>query len=126
MKSGAYKENIKLDNFKMSIAKVDLSGTPGIQYKWMDNQNKPVAEFTSFDWWDGKNIENLRVNDNYKKQGLSYQILDYATKTIGCKFLAVNKDNEVAKHVYDKYGFIVSEEDTNKYYMKLKIRRKFL
>lgn len=114
-----YKDNIKLDSFKMTITEVDLSGTLGSQYKWIDTQNNPVATFTTFDWWDGKNIENLKVYDTYKKKGLSYQLLDYAIKKLGCKFLAVDKGNEVAKHIYDKYGFKVSEEDENKYYMQL-------
>lgn len=85
----------------------------------MDKQNNPVAQLTTFEWWDGKNIENLKVYDDYKKKGLSYQLLDYAVNKLNCKALAVDKDNEIAKHIYDKYGFKVVDQDTNRYYMQI-------
>lgn len=113
------KSNIKLSDFKMFITKVDLNGTSGIQYKWKDDKNNLVAKFTTFEWWDGKNIEDLAVADDYKGKGLSYQLLDYATIELNCKCLAVDKDNKIAKHIYDKYGFKVVDEDNNRYYMQI-------
>lgn len=118
MKWGVRKDKLSLNTFQLSIRNVNLSGTQGTTYTWL-NKKKQVAQFTTFDWWDGKNIENLKVYDGYKGQGLSYQLLDYATKKLGCKSLAVKKDNKIAKHVYDKYGFKVSEEDADTYYMQL-------
>lgn len=113
------KSSIKLSNFKMSSKKVDLNGTSGTQYEWKDNKDNLVAKFTTFEWWDGENIEGLVVTDDYKKKGLSYQLLDYATKELGCKCLDVDKNNKIAKHVYDKYGFKVVDYDDDLYYMQI-------
>jgi hypothetical protein len=115
--------NIKLSDFKMSTKNVDLNGTPGVQYNWKDSKGNLVAKFTTFKWWDGKNIEDLAVSNNYKKKGLSYQLLDYATKELNCKHLAVDKDNKIAKHVYDKYGFKIADQDNNRYYMELETKK---
>ena len=82
-----------------------LGKTPSIQYKWHTKNGNLVAKFKIWDWWDGKNISDLEISENYKGLGLSYQLLDYATKRCGAKNLAVNKSNTVAKYVYDKYGF---------------------
>ena len=62
---------------------------------------------------------NLEINEKYRGLGLSYQLLDYATKICGARNLAVKKDNTIAKHIYDKYGFHVTEEDDEYYYMSL-------
>lgn len=79
-----------------------------------------VAEFKTWDWWDGKNVSDLEIDKKYRGLGLSYQLLDYATKKCGVKNLAVRKNNTIAKHVYDKYGFEITEEDDDMYYMTLK------
>lgn len=118
-----HKNTIKLSNFKMSIKEIDLFGIPAIQYKWTDDKGSLVAKFTTFKWWDGKNIENLKVYAGYRKNGLSYQLLDYAVHELNCKCLAVDKDNEIAKHVYDKYGFKVVAQDKNKYYMQINLQQ---
>lgn len=64
-----------------------------------------------------KSTKHNMVYPKYRKQGLSYQVLDYATKTVGCKNLAVSKSNKIAKHTYDKYGFKTTEQDSDYYYM---------
>lgn len=97
-----------------------LGKTPAIQYKWSDKSGNPVTEFKTWDWWDGKNVSDLEINEKYRGQGLSYQLLDYAVKKCGAKNLAVNKNNYIAKHVYDKYGFEITDQDDDMYYMSLK------
>lgn len=97
---------------------IKLGNTPAKQYTWY-NRDTWVAKFDTFDWWDGLNVEDLEVNPKYRGQGLSYQLLDYATKELGVKNLAVAKDNKIAKHVYDKYGFKVTDEDDDYYYMSI-------
>ena len=119
MKWGVRKTN-KLKSFELTEKKVDLNGTPAKQYTWSDRDGETVAEFKTFNWWDGKNLCDLEVSTKYRKQGLSYELLDYATMKLGCKNLAVEKNNSIAKHVYDKYGFEVTEEDGDRYYMSLK------
>lgn len=106
-----------LSDFNMTSTKVKLGKTPAAKYQWFDHKGNAVAKFTVFNWWDGKNIEDLRVYAQYKNHGLSYQLLDYATKKLGVKSLAVEKSNTRAKHVYDKYGFKVTETDEKYYYM---------
>lgn len=72
---------------------------------WLDGKN-PVAvvvvrkESEIYTW-----ITSIDIFPRYRGYGLSYQILDYATKRMGANCLTVAKDNEIAKKVYDKYGF---------------------
>lgn len=64
-------------------------------------------------------IVSLDVNNEYQGHGLSKQILDFAVKQLNCKYLSVNKNNKLAKKIYDDYGFKVYEQDDNMYYMTL-------
>lgn len=96
-----------------------LGKTPSIQYTWRTNNGDIVAEFKIWDWWDGKNVSDLEIREKYRRLGLSYQLLDYATKRYGAINLAVEKSNTIAKYVYDKYGFHITEEDNKYYYMSL-------
>lgn len=109
----------ELKNLNMTTEQVMLGKTPSIHYKWHTKNGNRVAEFKIWDWWDGKNISDLEMSENYKGLGLSYQLLDYATKRCGARNLAVKKSNTIAKHVYDKYGFQVTDEDNAYYYMSL-------
>ena len=90
-----------------------------IQYTWYTNNGDIIAKFKIWDWWDGKNVSDLEISEKYRGLGISYQLLDYATKQCGARNLAVKKNNTIAKHVYDKYGFQVTEEDNEYYYMSL-------
>lgn len=109
----------ELKNLKMTTKQVMLGMTPSTQYTWHTQNGDTVAEFKIWDWWDGKNVSDLEINEKYRGLGLSYQLLDYATKRCGAINLDVKKDNTIAKHVYDKYGFHVTEEDDEYYYMSL-------
>ena len=107
-------------SFSMNKSKVMLGNTPAIQYKWTDRKGKPVAEFKIWDWWDGVNVSDLEISKDYRGKGLSYELLDYAVNKCGARNLAVRKNNTIAKHVYDKYGFETTEEDDTYYYMSIK------
>lgn len=109
----------ELRNLNMETKQVMLGEIPSIQYTWQAKNGEYVAEFKIWDWWDGKNISDLEISGNYKGLGLSYQLLDYATKRCGAKNLAVKKSNTIAKYVYDKYGFQLTDEDYEYYYMSL-------
>lgn len=87
-------------------------------YLWLDN-DQLVCIVGSCKYRDDstKWIVSLEVMPKYKGYGLSRQILDFAVKTMKCKYLSVNKSNEIAKHVYDKYGFKVYQESDTMYYM---------
>ena len=106
-------------NLNVTTEQVMLGKTPSIQYKWHTENGNLIAEFKIWDWWNGKNISDFEISENYRGLGLSYQLLDYATKRCGAKNLAVNKSNTIAKYVYDKYGFQVTDEDAEYYYMSL-------
>lgn len=109
----------ELRNLNMTTKHVMLGKTLSIQYTWHTKNGDVVAEFKIWNWWDDKNVSDLEISENYRGLGLSYQLLDYATKKCGARNLAVKKGNTIAKHVYDKYGFQVTEEDDEYYYMSL-------
>lgn len=89
-------------------------------YIWFDNDNL-VAQVGSCEYLDDgtKWIVSLDIIKDYKGHGLSKQILDFATKTMKCKYLSVDKNNKLAKMIYDQYGFKVYYEDDKMYYMTL-------
>lgn len=118
-RNGEMEISKELRNLNVATKQVMLGKTPSIQYKWYTKNGDHVAEFKIWDWWDGKNVSDLEINKKYRGLGLSYQLLDYATKKCGAKNLAVRKNNTIAKHVYDKYGFEVTEENDEYYYMSL-------
>lgn len=64
-------------------------------------------------------IQGLELFNDGKGKGLSYRLLDYATRDLGATNLSVNKSNTVAKHVYDKYGFETYDQNDSMYFMKL-------
>nr|DAO98194.1 MAG TPA: metallophosphatase domain protein [Bacteriophage sp.] len=100
-------------------------------YLWMNRDNKLVCYVGSCEYTDDhtKWIVSLEILPEFKGHGLSKQILDFATKNMNCKYLSVNKDNKLAKSIYDKYGFKVYTTDDNMYYMtidpKAKINESF-
>ena len=87
-------------------------------YMWMDN-DKLVCVVGSCQYTDDntKWIVSLEITSEYKGHGLSKQILDFAVNTMKCNYLSVNKNNKIAKYIYDKYGFKVYYEDKTMYYM---------
>lgn len=89
-------------------------------YIWFDN-DKLVAMVGSCEYTDDKTkwVVSLEITKEYQGYGLSKQILDYAVKTMNCKYLSVNKNNEIAKKVYDDYGFKVYQQSDTMYYMTL-------
>lgn len=89
-------------------------------YIWFDN-DELVAMVGSCEYTDDKTkwVVSLEITKKYRGYGLSKQILDYAVKTMNCKYLSVNKNNAVAKKIYDEYGFKVYQEDKTMYYMTI-------
>ena len=81
-------------------------------YAFMDN-DKLVAivavdlshKDTEHNW-----ITAIEVTNDYKGYGLAKQLLDYAVKQLHGNALAVQNDNDIAKHTYEKYGFKASKE----------------
>ena len=79
---------------------------------------EPQAVINTEKKQDGIWIQGLEVFEKAKGQGLSYELLDVATKELGATKLSVNKRNKIAKNIYDKYGFETFKEDDSMYYMK--------
>ena len=82
-----------------------------------------------FIWYDGDElvatlrireqwISNLFVSPRYRKQGLSYDLLDIAT-IFGASKLSVRKTNQIAIHVYREYGFEIFDENDEFLFMKI-------
>ena len=89
-------------------------------YMWFKDDNL-VCYVGSYQYTDDntKWIVSLEILPEYRGYGLSTQILDFCVKSMKCKYLSVNKNNELAKKIYDKYGFKVYHEDKTMYYMTL-------
>ena len=90
-------------------------------YMWMNGDDELVCYVGSCEYTDDhtKWIVSLEIVPKYKSHGLSKQILDFATKTMKCKYLSVSKDNKLAISIYKAYGFRVYYEDKNMYYMSI-------
>ena len=67
--------------------------------------NKIACVFMVFNDRGHRIINNFEVTPDYRGQGLSKDLLDFAVKKKGANHLWVNDDNKIAKHVYIKYGF---------------------
>ena len=55
-------------------------------------------------------LQAFRVDKNYKKQGLGQKLIEYVLKDLESEgytefTIGVEEDNEIAKHIYFKYGF---------------------
>lgn len=89
-------------------------------YIWFDC-DELVAMVGSCEYRDDKTkwVVSLEITKNYRGYGLSKQILDYAVKNMNCKYLSVNKNNKIAKKVYDDYGFKVYRESDTMYFMTI-------
>lgn len=105
--------------FNVIKTKIKLGDTHAVKYVLTDNRGFKAAQFEIWNWRDGKNISGFEIFGHYKGKGLSYGLLDFVTKKLGVKNLAVEKANLIAKHVYDKFGFEITEEDETLYYMSL-------
>jgi ribosomal protein S18 acetylase RimI-like enzyme len=64
-------------------------------------------------------IQGIELFGDSKGKGLSKYLLDLAVMDLGATHLSVNKKNSIAKHLYDKYGFEVYDEDDTMYYMRV-------
>lgn len=89
-------------------------------YMWF-KENDLVCYVGSCQYTDDntKWIVSLEILPEYRGYGLSNQILDFCIKNMKCRYLSVNKNNELAKKIYDKYGFKTYYEDKTMYYMTL-------
>ena len=106
-----------ISDFYLTTNKVMLGKILATQYRWTDKSGNKVAEFKIWDWWDGVNVSDFEIYEKYRGKGLSYQFLDYAVNKCGAKNIAVNKTNFIAKHIYEKYGFEIIEQDDDMNYM---------
>ena len=97
-----YKSSIKFLRY------IDINDTA---YLYFDNNN-PVAVVAveSSERDDGTRwITAIEVLKDYQGYGLGNQLLDTAVKDLKGNSLSVAKDNEVAKRMYEKYGFKTSK-----------------
>ena len=117
------KELIKLSDLELRTRHRNDEGK-SIVLSWYDN-NVFVAMILidTIPASDGyKWFGSFRISKKYRNHGLSEQILKLATSDkYKAGALAVNKDNEIAIHVYKKIGFEISKTRTDKeyYYMYL-------
>lgn len=64
-------------------------------------------------------ITAIEISKEYQGNKLSYEILDIDVKELGAYELSVNKNNSIAIHVYEKYGFKEYKKDNTMIYMRL-------
>lgn len=62
-------------------------------------------------------IQALEIFKPYKRKGLSYDLLDFATDKLGAEYLSVRKTNTIAIHVYKERGFKTFKESDSMYFM---------
>ena len=106
-----YKDQYK----QLSHVRVN-SNTEGYLYLIDGNVQAMInTEDKNGDIW----IQGLEIFGESKGKGYSKYLLDIAVNDLGATYLSVNKNNTIAKKVYDKYGFEVYDEDNNMYYMKI-------
>lgn len=96
-----------------------IEDVPAIYHAWYTNEGRKVASFIIWTQWDGINLSDLEIEKPFRSLGLSYPLLDYATKELGVRCLAAEKDNSLAKHIYEKFGFKIVAEDEECYYFTL-------
>lgn len=65
-------------------------------------------------------IQALEVNEKYQNRGLGKQLLLLAIKDFNANYLSVNKNNEIAYHLYAEYGFEEYSTNGNMLFMKRK------
>ena len=63
-------------------------------------------------------IQGLEVFGDNKGKGLGKELLNVAVNNLGASHLSVRKTNNIAKKLYDKYGFETYASDDFMYYMK--------
>ena len=63
-------------------------------------------------------IQGLEVFGDNKGKGLGKELLNVAVNDLGATHLSVRKTNNIAKKLYDKYGFETYASDDFMYYMK--------
>jgi len=79
-----------------------------LSYIWLDGKkvvaglcvSKPDDKFPGQTW-----ITSLEITKDYRGHGLSKQLLDFACRKCNADALGVAEDNEIARHLYEKYGF---------------------
>lgn len=67
-------------------------------------------------------IQALEVSPEYQGYGLGKELLDVAVKKLHAEFLSVNKNNEVAIKMYEKYGFHTYKESGAVLFMTLRYK----
>lgn len=111
------KENI--DKYKSSCSALKHIKDDAKGFLFIDNKDS-VAALIAVNEKDGEKwITALEVFDPYKGLNLSYDLLNIATNDLGATKLSVRKNNNIAKHVYDKYGFKTYNSDDYMEYMTL-------
>lgn len=65
----------------------------------------------------------LYVLEQYQRQGIGTQLLDYALDNLSCESIYVDT-NEKSLTFYEKYGFVVDEQKENKHSVVMRLRRK--
>lgn len=94
-----------------------MSSTKDNYYMWYDD-DELVAMFRLVDLESDKWICSVFISPKYRKKGLSYDLLHIAT-SLGGEKLAVNKNNKIAIHTYQKFGFKIFDENKEFYYLRI-------
>ena len=117
------KELIKLSNLELRTRHRNDEGKSVI-LSWYDNDKfvatvlvDTIPASDGYLWFG-----SFRISKPYRNHGLSEQILKLITSNkYKAGALSVNKDNEIAIHIYEKFGFKISKIRIDKeyYYMYL-------
>ena len=80
--------------------------------------NKIVGCLLLTDYEDGKLLDELYLEEEYRNKGIGSNIIKTILKENTIVYLWVYKLNKKAISLYERLGFILKDETENRYYMK--------
>ena len=122
------KNKIGLSNFKQvkinkkTIKKyhlsIDNNNCMGSIYT--DKKDNVVGYIAVYKYDDsGSNwLRDFEVDEKYRGHGISEELIKEAIYCFGARHVSVNKNNKIALHVLEKYGFEIYKESDIMYYLQ--------
>lgn len=104
----------KIVNYSEEEIRENLS-----DYKLVVKDEAIIGTFAIVDYNDGKLIDTIYLNTNYRNQGIGSKIINKIIETnYEPIYLWVYKSNERAINLYKRFGFKVEEETETRFFMK--------
>ncbi len=86
-------------------------------FKMIRVDNKIVGTIGVIDYEDGKMIDEIFIEENYRNKGIGTNLIKDVLNRYKKVYLWVYKDNVKAVNLYRRLGFIVKEDTESRYLM---------